>query len=520
MPNTWKQWEGQTLNEKFPLLRYLGGSENSGVFLTERPEGDRKANAAIRIFHPESGNGEEKLSRWQEASKLSHPNLIQLYEMGRFELEGSPFIYAVMECADENLAQVLPSRALTTDEARATLESVLGVLAYLHRKGFVHGRITPANIMAAGDQLKLSSDELRRVGEPLAGKSYADAYESPESTPGVFPMAQSVSPAVDAWSLGITLVQTLTQDLPVLRAAEQKDPLVPETLPQPFRDIASHCLVRHPQNRWTVDQIAARLEGRMPVEQTPRPQAQARPSVPKPKIAAPRVEIPQPAPVPVRRPSSRPAISRSYAVPAAVGFAFVLAAFFVVPKLARQHPDGAPVPAAESEAPATPRAPASPAPLNEPPPIKSAKSTNSRNSEFDSAESMPKVPVATPAVIHPESMRDEETNTVARTPVGSAVRGEVAHREMPEVLQSATNSIRGTVRVRVKVNVDRAGNVEDAELESRGPSRYFSRAAVQAAQRWKFKPPTVGGKGVLSSWILQFDFTRGETMVVPTQEMP
>jgi len=62
--------------------------------------------------------------------------------------------------------------------------------------------------------------------------------------------------------------------------------------------------------------------------------------------------------------------------------------------------------------------------------------------------------------------------------------------------------------------------VEDAELESRGPSRYFARAAIQASQRWKFKPPTVSGKGVLSSWILQFDFTRGETTVVPTQEMP
>jgi len=520
MPNTWKQWEGQILNERFPLLRYLGGSENSGVFLTERLGGNLKANAAIRIVQPEGGNGEKNLTRWQEASKLSHPNLIQLYETGQFELDGTPFIYAVMEFADENLAQVLPSRALTTDEARATLESVLGVLAYLHGKGFVHGRIKPANIMAAGDQLKLSSDELCRAGEPLASRSYADAYEPPESTPGVFPIAQSVSTAVDAWSLGITLVQTLTQDLPGLRAAEQKDPLVPETLPQPFRDIASHCLVRHPQNRWTVDQIAARLEGRMPVEQTPKPQTHGRPSASEPKIAALRVEIQQPAPISAARPPSRPAKPRSYALPAALGLAFVLAALFVAPKLARQHSDVAPVPVAENEPSATPSAPSSPVLLNEQPPIKSAKSTNSRNSEFDSAESTPKGPVATPAVIHPESMRGEETHTVARTPVGSGVRGEVSHREMPEVLQSATNSIRGTVRVRVKINVDRAGNVEDAVLESRGPSRYFAQAAVQAAQRWKFKPPTVGGKGVLSSWTLQFDFTRGETTVVPTQDMP
>ena len=63
----------------------------------------------------------------------------------------------------------------------------------------------------------------------------------------------------------------------------------------------------------------------------------------------------------------------------------------------------------------------------------------------------------------------------------------------------------------VKVNVDRAGNVEDAELDSRGPSKYFARAALQAAQDWKFRPAMVDGRGVLSTWILRFEFTRGGT---------
>ncbi len=108
----------------------------------------------------------------------------------------------------------------------------------------------------------------------------------------------------------------------------------------------------------------------------------------------------------------------------------------------------------------------------------------------------------------------------ARLPVASAVLGEVTHQAMPEVLQSARNSIRGTVRVSVKVDVDRSGNVENAELESRGPSKYFARAALEAAQDWRFKPPTVGGKGVLSSWTLQFEFTREKDSVVPIQQLP
>jgi len=39
-----------------------------------------------------------------------------------------------------------------------------------------------------------------------------------------------------------------------------------------------------------------------------------------------------------------------------------------------------------------------------------------------------------------------------------------------------------TVKVTVNVDVDRSGNVEDAQLESSGPSKYFARAALQAAQ--------------------------------------
>jgi TonB family protein len=125
-----------------------------------------------------------------------------------------------------------------------------------------------------------------------------------------------------------------------------------------------------------------------------------------------------------------------------------------------------------------------------------------------------------PALVHPETIHEGETNTAAKLSAGALVRGEIAHQAMPEVLQSAKDTIRGTVKVNVKVNVDRTGNVEDTELESPGPSKYFARAALEAAQLWKFKPPKVGGRGVLSTWTLQFEFTRDETTVVPTQEMP
>jgi hypothetical protein len=58
MSDTWKQWEGQIIDEKFPLLRYLGGSEPCAVFLTERQEGEGLVRAAIKLIPTASENGE------------------------------------------------------------------------------------------------------------------------------------------------------------------------------------------------------------------------------------------------------------------------------------------------------------------------------------------------------------------------------------------------------------------------------------------------------------------------------
>jgi TonB family protein len=500
MPDTWKQWEGQVVDGKFPLLRYLGGSEHSAVFLTERREGERLLKAAIKLIPADRENGELQLSRWRRAAELSHPHLISLFEAGRCELGNTPMLYVVMECAEENLAQVLPDRALTPAEAREMLKSVLDVLAYLHGKGFVHGHIKPANIMANGDLLKVSSDGLRRAGESFDGPGRPGAYDPPENARAAIPVAAAMSPAGDVWSLGMTLVETLTQNLPVARAAEQQDPLLPQSLSEPFLDMARHCLLRQPQDRWTVDQIAARLQDRTPVTQAPVQAPQARTRL-------------RPA-HPVAQPPWLGTKHLSYAMTAVVGFVLVLAAILAGPRLLRRHSEAPQAPAAALEQPPNPPAPKQVKQAPQERPTEASKPSAAEEAK----KSTGPVPVHTS--IRPETLRGEETNTVAKLPAGTLVRGEVAQQVLPDVLQSARDTIRGTVKVTVKIDVDRSGNVEDAELESSGPSKYFARAALQAAQLWRFKPPKVSGQSVLSSWTLRFEFTRDETTVVPKQEIP
>src|SRR5579872_1914407 len=77
-----KKWEGRVVDGKFTLRQWLGGSDHSAVFLTER---SGKEKAAIKLVaasdHSATNHGDEnRLSRWAVTARISHPNLIRLFE--------------------------------------------------------------------------------------------------------------------------------------------------------------------------------------------------------------------------------------------------------------------------------------------------------------------------------------------------------------------------------------------------------------------------------------------------------
>ena len=251
MANTelWKAWEGRVVAGKFPLRRWLGGSDHSAVFLTEL--GARKA--AIK-FVAAKVSDDKQLSRWRAAAQRSHPHLIRIFEVGRCEIDGTTLLFLVMEYGEEDLSQILPQRPLTPAETRALLPPVLDVLAYLHGRGFVHGHIQPSNIFAVDNQVKLSAESVAVPDtSTLGGGVKPNIYDAPEVTAG------KMSSASDVWSLGITLVTVLTQH-PPLNERPVPDPLVPDTVPEPFRSIARDCLRRDPQQRRSVADIRIQLQ--------------------------------------------------------------------------------------------------------------------------------------------------------------------------------------------------------------------------------------------------------------------
>ena len=91
---------------------------------------------------------------------------------------------------------------------------------------------------------------------------------------------------------------------------------------------------------------------------------------------------------------------------------------------------------------------------------------------------------------------------------------EVVEKVLPEVPQKARDSIRGKVRVSVRVLVDSSGSVVNAKLDSAVPSKYFADLALRAAQRWKFRPTKIDDGNVSSEWIiLRFEFMNSGTRV-------
>jgi TonB family protein len=85
----------------------------------------------------------------------------------------------------------------------------------------------------------------------------------------------------------------------------------------------------------------------------------------------------------------------------------------------------------------------------------------------------------------------------------AGVSGRVTRRVMPEIPKSARNTIRGTIKVSVHVDVAPSGKVVAAKFKTSGSSRYFAEKAMKAAEQWEFAP-----QPDTSSFLLNFYFRR------------
>jgi TonB family protein len=429
-----KEWEGRTISRQFPLRQWLGSSDHSSVFLTDRA--GRKA--AIKLMPAGSdAHTEQQLALWRSAAALSHPNLIRVFESGHTQIDGHSVLYVVMDFADEDLSQILPQRPLAPGEVAQLLPPLLGALSYLHKQGFLHGRITPSNVLASGDQLKLSTDQILPASASAAGKMRRDVFDAPETAAGI------LSPVSDLWSVGVTLYAALTQNLPAEDSKE--DPAQAASIPEPFRGIVHSCLQLDPKRRISIADIVVRLdrEASSVASSTEQNAGIEHSGIEKEGWRGNRIVV------------------TLLILVTALGIAFVV--FFS----GRRN---------QSQTPTT----------NQPP----VQSSNQ---------------AAAPAVV----------SSAPEAPAKHDSPGAVVRQVLPDISQSARNTIHGKIRIVAHVEVDSSGKVTHARLTTSGPSHYFASKALQAAERWQFSPPISHSQPFASVWSLTFRISRKQTQVSP-----
>ena len=200
-------------------------------------------------------------------ARLRHPGIVEVYDYG--EAPG-PLPYVVMEVVEgRTLADLLAGGALPWRRAVLIGARVAAALAAAHDRGVVHRDVKPANVVVAGDRVKLvdfgvaavSGDDDRTAGLLLG----TPAYLAPERWKGGV-----VQPAADVYALGLLLYEALTGRLPreastVTRMSGGHRYREPSTLPRmaglpaEVADLCRRCLAGDPARRPSAARVASVL---------------------------------------------------------------------------------------------------------------------------------------------------------------------------------------------------------------------------------------------------------------------
>src|SRR5215831_5579078 len=216
---------------------------------------------ALKTFIDSFGEDleEQFLREAQLVGQLSHPAIVQLYDVGIDE-QGRPFL--VMEyVAGKTLEDYLESSWLTVQRACAWAADLGRALAVAHRTGIIHGDIKPGNIFVTlEEKVKLGDFGIARLATQASGSERVKgtpAYLAPEQILGASQDQRS-----DQFSFGIVFYELLTGVRPfngdtvgaVCSEILYVEPLPPSkcnsAVPPELDRVIARCLAKNPLERF------------------------------------------------------------------------------------------------------------------------------------------------------------------------------------------------------------------------------------------------------------------------------
>lgn len=200
--------------ESYRIVREIGRGGMGVVYLAEDERLKRKvALKFITQFMADDPKARERfLSEARAASKVDHPNIATVYEIGETP-SGRPYI-SLAYYEGETLDKKISAGPVTIDSCISIVRQSAEALAAAHDAGLVHRDVKPANILVT------DSGEVKLLDFGIA-KTFDGSSSDTDSTPGTVAYmspeqarSEDVDARTDIWSLSVVLYEMLAGERP------------------------------------------------------------------------------------------------------------------------------------------------------------------------------------------------------------------------------------------------------------------------------------------------------------------
>ena len=235
---------------------------------------------AVKILHPKLADDESFIERFRRealaAARLTHPNIVSIYDTGTEQTSDGERHFIVMEfCGGGTLQSLAEAEGpLDADRICAVGSAICDALAYAHANGVIHRDVKPGNVLLADDHTVKVSDfgiaKAAFTGQDLTTSGSllgTVTYLSPEQAQGQEPDERS-----DIYSLGVVLYELavgrppFSAETPVATAMRHvKEPPPPPRslragIPRGLESVILAALEKDPDDRpSSADELKARL---------------------------------------------------------------------------------------------------------------------------------------------------------------------------------------------------------------------------------------------------------------------